>query len=292
MSNLITVARVQQYRANVQTKYQRQGSLLHNAVRFQEIKAKYHFWELLAQTAATKKTVRHGPTILVNSQHERRRSEFSDYEWSDLIDSEDKLRMIIDPESDYVTNASYAMGRALDQEIINSFDALAYEGETGSSSVAWAVDGPGGTGNIIVNGGTGLTVGKLRQTMQLLDSANVGPMDRFFAMSPIGKQDLLEDAQVTSTDFASVKALVNGEVDTYMGFKFIMHTGLSKAANIRTCWAWSKNAVGVHTPNELSVDIGPRRDLSNAIQVLVKGSYGAVRIQGAGVVQIDIDESA
>lgn len=290
MSNLITVARVQQYRNNVEIKYQRMGSLLRDSVRYQEIKAKYHFWELLAQTAAVKKTTRHGATILVNSQHQRRRSEFSDYEWADLIDSEDKLRMLIEPESDYVTNAAYAMGRALDTEIIAAFDATAYEGETGSTSTAWATEAP--AANIIANGGTGLTVGKLRSAMQALDSANVPNGDRFIAISPIGKQDLLEDAQVTSTDFNTVRALVNGEIDTYMGFKFIVHTGLSKASNIRTLWAWHKNAIGVHTPNELSVDVGPRRDLSNSTQVLVKGSYGAVRIQASGVVQIDIDESA
>ena len=290
MSNLITVARVQQYRANVEIKFQRQGSLLRNAVRFAEVKAKYHFWELLAQTAAVKKTTRHGATILVNSQHQRRRSEFSDYEWADLIDSEDKLRMLIDPESDYVTNAAYAMGRALDQEIIDAFSATAYEGETGSTSTAWTSDAPGE--NTIADGGTGLTVGKLRTAMQALDSSNVPMSDRFIVISPIGKQDLLEDAQVTSSDFNTVKALVNGEINTYMGFTFITHTGLTIASNIRSCWAWHKSAMGVHTPNELSVDIGPRRDLSNSTQVLVKGSYGAVRIQGPGVVQIDIDETA
>ena len=43
-----------------------------------------------------------------------------DYEYADLIDNQDKIRTLIDPTSSYALAAAYAIGRAMDDEIISA----------------------------------------------------------------------------------------------------------------------------------------------------------------------------
>ena len=140
-----------------------------------------------------------------------------DYEYADLIDKQDKVRTLIDPTSGYALAAAYALGRAQDDEIIAAATGTAYTGETGSTST------PLGASQAITESGTdGLTLAKLRSAKELLDLGNVDPsIPRFLVIGSRQLSDLLNVTSVTSSDFNSVKALVNGELDTFMGFKFI-----------------------------------------------------------------------
>ena len=111
MSNTITVAHIKGFENLITLKYQQDGSVMASRVRQKPSSAKYEFFELIAPTAMVKKTVRHGATPLVNSQHSRRRAEKTDYEWADLVDKEDLSRMLVNPTSAYAQNASMSAGR-------------------------------------------------------------------------------------------------------------------------------------------------------------------------------------
>ena len=287
MSTTITTAQVQQYRRNVQIKYQQEGSMLRPFVRMEQTQARYHFFDLLAPTAAVKNVGRHADTPLVNSQHERRRAEMSDYDWADLIDNQDRVRILIDPQGSYVMNAVMALGRSQDQEIITAFDAAAAEGESGATSTAFPA------GNEI--GGTGIpfSVDILRQAKKFFDDGNVPPGNRHIMCAPEQIQRLLAETEVTSSDFAVVKALVMGDVDTFVGFKFHMLDPalVTLSGTERTCFAWHERAMGIAMGMDINVDVGPRRDKRNAMQVYVSGVLGAVRIEDAGVLRIIADEA-
>jgi hypothetical protein len=96
---------------------------------------------------------------------------------------------------------------------------------------------------------------------------------------------------VTSADYNTIKALVNGTLDTFMGFKFKIVKRLPLASNIRTCVAWVKGAIR-RIKGSMMSDISIRKDLSMATQIYSKWNLGATRVYDEGVVQIDCDESA
>lgn len=237
-------------------------------------------------TAAVERTTRHSDTPFVAMGHDRRWVYPTDYEWATLIDSQDKLRMIADPTSTYVQSAIKALGRAEDQLIITAATGAAATGKSGGTSTSIT--------NTIAHGSTGLTVDKLRQALYLLEDDDVDPEmeDLFFVISPKGKQQLLETTEVTSSDYAAVKALVSGQLDTFLGFKFITHTGLTVASNIRTCFAYARSGLHLGIWDDVMATVSIRNDKSYAAQPYVKQTMGAVRLEESKVVKVDIDETA
>lgn len=135
MSNQITTAFVQQYSSNVQMLSQQMGSVLREAVDVESVVGKNAFFDQVGKTTAQLRTSRHADTPQVDTPHSRRRVTLADYEWADLIDNADKVRLLIDPTSSYAKAAAAAMGRAMDDVIIAALGGTAYTGETGSTSV-------------------------------------------------------------------------------------------------------------------------------------------------------------
>lgn len=308
MSQQVTTAFVQQFRSNVQHLSQQKGSRLRMGVRNETQVGKSEFFDQLGATAAVKKSGRHTPTPRVDSQHARRRVTLNDYEWADLIDKQDKIRMLIDPTSEYAQAAAWALGRSQDDEIIAAALGVAYTDETGSTQVNL------GTGNRVaaVAGAahSNLNVNALIETKFVLDQADVDPdEERYFAINASGIASLLQQTQVTSHDYNSVKALVEGKIDTFMGFKFIRierllatanaftfdtttglynsgGTAVSLGSTIKSCFAWAKSGLLLSSGMEISGRIDERPDMSYATQVYACGSFGATRMEEAKVVEI------
>ena len=286
MSIQSTTAFVQQYSANVQMLSQQKGSLLRDAVRVESMTGKNAFFDQIGQATAQKRTTRHGDTPQMDTPHARRRVSLVDYEYADLIDEQDKVRMLIDPTSSYAQAAAFAMGRAMDDEIIAAATGTAFTGETGSTSTALPA------GQQIADGGTDLTLAKLRTAKKTLDLSSVDPsITRYIAVSPEQIDALLGDTNVTSADFNSVRALVTGELDTYMGFKFIVSNRLAKSGNIRSCFAWAEDGLALAIGKDVNARIDERADKGYATQVYYCMSIGSTRMEEDKVVQIDCDES-
>jgi hypothetical protein len=287
MSIEVTTAFVQQYSANVQMLSQQKGSLLRDAVRVESMTGKNAFFDQVGKATAQKRTTRHADTPQIDTPHARRRVTLVDYEYADLIDEQDKVRMLIDPTSAYAQAAAFALGRAMDDEIISAALGTAFTGETGSTSTALPA------GQQIANGGTDLTVAKLRTAKKTLDLASVDPsIPRYIAVGPDQIEALLGDTNVTSSDFNTVKALVQGEVNQFMGFTFIVSNRLSKAGNIRSCFAWAEDGLALAIGKDVMARIDERSDKGYATQVYYCMSIGSTRMEEEKVVQIDCDESA
>tara|TARA_R100000951_G_scaffold115970_1_gene125914 strand:- start:3230 stop:4090 length:861 start_codon:yes stop_codon:yes gene_type:complete len=286
MSLNITTAFVQQYSANVQMLSQQMGSLLRDAVRVESVTGKNAYFDQIGKVTAVKRTSRHSDTPQIDTPHARRRVSMDDYEFADLIDDQDKVRMLIDPTSAYAQAAAASMGRQMDDVIITAATGAANTGETGSTSTSMLA------GHQIANGGADLTVAKLRTAKKTLDLASVDPsIQRYIAVGPDQIDSLLGDTNVTSSDFNTVKALVQGEIDTFMGFKFITSNRLSKSGNIRTCFAWAEDGLALAVGKDVMARVDERSDKGYATQVYYCMSIGATRMEEEKVVQIDCDES-
>jgi hypothetical protein len=67
----------------------------------------------------------------------------------------------------------------------------------------------------------GLSLEALMDTAKQLDKNHVPKQDRVIICSSDQLHNLLKNTKVTSADFNTVKALVNGQIDSFYGFKFI-----------------------------------------------------------------------
>jgi len=296
MSIQIDAALVQAYQSNIDIQFQQRGSRLRSAVRMETQNAEFEFYDRIGPTDAVEVNSRHADTPLIDTPHSRRRVGLRDFDWADLIDSQDRIRMLADPTSPYTLNAVYALGRKMDDVIIAAATATANTGKTGSGTAPFP-----GSSEVAVNNveagpasNSNLTIGKLRRVRFLLDSqeaSNEPEKDLFGVVSPAQIQSLLRSTEVTSSDFNSVRALVNGEIDTFMGFNFIRSNRLTIAAGIRDCLFWERQGMLLAVGKEITTDVGPRRDKRNTTQVYVCASFNSTRMWEEKVLRVKCDET-
>tara|TARA_Y100000994_G_scaffold249485_1_gene261457 strand:- start:4343 stop:5200 length:858 start_codon:yes stop_codon:yes gene_type:complete len=285
MSTQITTAFVNQFSANVTMLSQQQGSLLRDTVDSESVNGEKAFFDQIGSAAAALRTTRHGDTPLMETPHDRRMVTLNDYEYADLIDDQDRIRMLASPESSYAKAAANALGRAMDDAIITAFNASAKTGKSGSTSTALPA------GNVIAHGSAGLTVAKLITAKKLLDAGSVDPsINRYIVVSPEQIEDLLNTTSVTSADFNTVKALATGTVDSFVGFKFIVSNRLKDDGTSRQCYAWAEDGMKLAIGKDIKAEITQRPDKSYATQVYYCASFGATRMEEAKVIQVLCNE--
>ena len=302
MSSEITVARVQQYKAEVMHLSQQKGSRLSGAVRNESQQGKSAFYDRLGAATAVVRSSRHADTPQIDSAHSRRRVTLVDYEWADLIDKEDLRRLLMNPAGKYAEAAAWALGRAKDNKIIAEADGSAYGGEDGSTPVAHP-----NSQKYAFNDATnfdGVNVIGLRAIKRVLDGNDVDEsIPRHAAINSIGMESLLGENQVVSADYNTIRALVMGDVDTYMGFKFhrlealgtqtaalsgspttgAVGSGSSLIAD-RKCIFWAQDGLLLATSADISAEIDRRSDKSYATQVYASMGIGATRMEEEKVV--------
>lgn len=294
MSNQITTAFVQQYSSNVQMLSQQMGSYLRGAVDVESVVGKNAFFDQVGKTTAQLRTSRHADTPQLDTPHSRRRVSLADYEWADLIDNADKVRLLIDPTSSYAKAAAAAMGRAMDDVIIAALGGTAFSGETGSTSVPLPSGQKPYTASQGNDAAGGLSITKLLEAKKILDLADVDPsIQRYFVCGPTQISNLLGTTQITSSDFNTVKALAQGQVDSFLGFKFIVSNRLvfdATNTDDRLCYAFTQDAIKLAIGQDVIARIDERADKSYSTQVYYAMSIGATRMEEEKVVQIACDE--
>ena len=290
MSTQITTSFVEQYSANVSLLAQQTGSKLRNAVDVESIRGKSAFFDQIGVTAAQLRTSRHGSTPQIDTPHSRRKLSLSTYEWGDLVDDADKVRMLIDPTSTYAKAAAAAMNRSIDDTIITAMNASANTGVSGGTSTAL----PSSQKTATSDQSDGLTIDKLRSAKYILDNNDEdSSLKRFIVCGPKQIQDLLEVTEVTSSDYAVVKALATGTIDSFLGFQFITSTRLNKDstyATDRLVFAFTEDAIKLAIGKDVTAKISERADKSYSTQVYYAMDLGATRMQETSVVQIPCNE--
>jgi hypothetical protein len=290
MSINITTAFVEQYSSNVTMLSQQMGSKLRGAVDVETVRGKNAFFDQIGSVAAQARSSRHGDTPRLDTPHSRRRVSLADYEWADLIDDLDKVRMLIDPTSAYARAAAAAMGRSMDDVIIAALGGSADTGVAGGTPVPL----PAGQKVSTAQQTDGLTVAKLLSAKYILDAADVDPsIKRYIVVGPKQIQDLLNTTEVKSSDFNTVKALAQGDINSFMGFDFIMSTRLPfDATNTddRLVYAFTADAIKLAIGSDVKARIDERNDKSYATQVYYSMAIGATRMEEEKVVQIPCNE--
>lgn len=285
---------VQQYTTNVQLLVQQKGSRLRNAVMVgQHYGKQAAAVDQYAAVNASKRTGRYQPLVPFDVQNDRRWVSPVDYDWNDLVDNFDKLRLLNDPMSMYVQSGANALLRAMDDEIIAAFFGTAKTGETGSSSTVFL------TGNQVpVSQGaaaaSGLSVAKLIEARRLLMSheVDIDADPLFCVISAKQHANLLNEIQVVNTDYNNSAVLVNGKVDSFLGINFIHSERLPvDGSSYRRVPVFAKSGMHLGIWNDVMTDISQRKDLSSLPwQVLVQGTFGATRLEEKKIIELPCAE--
>lgn len=205
----------------------------------------------------------------------------ADYNAAEYSDIFSQAKVNFDERQELVQVVAGAMGRRQDQMIL---DAL-----TASSTSLTVANSIGGSN-------TNMNITKLREAKRLMDKNNVPPDGRHIIIHANGLANLLSETSVTSSDFNSVKALVQGELNTFLGFMFHVlgdrsEGGLVVDASLdRSCFAFHKDAVGY------GEGIGMRTEINYVAEktswlVNEVFSAGAVAIDDEGIVKITCRET-
>lgn len=215
-----------------------------------------------------------------------------DGEIDQLIDSFDELKTIVDPKSDYVTNAANAVGRGFDDCLIAAAFGTAYTGQdaNGLVSETFSTSSYGITDSFSATAGVGMTVAKLIEAKRIFRH-NENDLDADPLTLIVGSQqesDFLRLAQVTSRDFNPNPVLVEGKVVRFMGFDIVYSERLqTNAANDRLCIAFVRSGMYLGIWTDMTNRVSIRNDLSSEpYDLYTKVSFGATRTQPGKVVQI------
>lgn len=299
MSYQVPVHFVQSYSSNVAMLLQQKGGKLADKVSQGSYTGKSaKAVEQIGPVKPVKNLSRHSDTPLISTPGDSRWVFPNDYEWADLIDQQDRLRMLIDPQSGYTQNGVMSLRRAQDDEILQAFFSASATGENGTVSTTF----PAGQIVGVNTGGTAsnLNVAKLRAAKRLLMAAGVDLENEevFMAITSADHDALLNETQVVSLDFNSRPALVDGRVTSFMGINFVPVEFTDTAAyqtetvaamtsgSNRLLPVWVRSGMHLGTWGDVTTRVDVRPDKRYSTQVYAKASYGATRLEEKRVVQV------
>ena len=294
MTDSITTAFVTQFNTNAALLTQQKMSRLRGAVTsYSLIGEKAEVLEQFGQTAAVTGLGRHADTPIIDVPQDRRWCFPTDADWGYMIDSQDKLRMLIDPTSPITMAGSAAMNRAMDDVIAAAIFGTSRTGKDGSTNTTLPA------GNVVANdvgasAATGMNVAKLREARRLLRRAEVDfeTEEVYCALCADKENDLFQETLVINRDYNGGDAPAQrGSLPGYQGIKFIHSerfvggSALTGATPYQVP-VWCKNGVALGIWNDITTNVAQVPTKRFNYMAYMKMTIGATRLEEPRVIQI------
>lgn len=311
MSQAITTAMVNTFKMNVFHLAQQKGSILRNEVRTESQSAEAAFYDYLGPVEAREKVGRHSQVEYTDTPHGRRMVTMRSFYHADLVDTDDKIKVLQNPESEYTKAFKMAMGRKIDDIIIEGLLGDAWAGKKGENKVVL----PDSQKLVAHNGSalSGLNVKTLRAIRKKFNKNEVGDEPIVMPITAEELDHMLGETEITSSDYAAIKALVQGEVNTFMGIRFkrierlpmtdVTYTTIDgsngsltggsltlNAGEGRRCIAFQKSGILLAIGKDVvgRIDALPQMHYSN--QVYFEMMMGAARMEEVKVMEVIVKE--
>jgi len=214
----------------------------------------------------------------LNVSYSQVTASMSDYIAAEYSDIFHQAKVNFDERRELVQVVGNAIGRRMDQLVIDALNAAS---------------SPSTVGTDIGGVGTNLNLAKLLAAKKALDAKNVPAEGRCMVIHANGLAALLDETELTSSDFATVKALSMGEINTFLGFKFIMlgdrDEGGLPLPSTRTSFAFHRDAIGLGISMNQKSEINYVPEKTSFL-VASMFSAGAIAIDDEGIVKISSTE--
>lgn len=267
----------------VKHEYQTMGSLRRKVTNRTGVVGDTYKFRKMGRGLATKKVAPSQQVVPMDVTHTLQTATLENWVAPEYTDIFDQAEVNFSERQELAYTIAAGLSRREDQIVIDAMDgAGAYAGTI--------TEDIGGTG-------TDLNPAKLRRAARLLNDNGVPMSGRVMLHGAFQLEALLANTEVTSTDFNSVKALVNGEVNTFMGFEFHMiddrsayEGGLSVTGDVRDCYAFHRDAIGYASAMEPRARADWVADRTSWLSIgMLKA--GAVVRDTDGVVKVQCDEA-
>jgi hypothetical protein len=287
MPGIITEAFVQQFADNFMHVAQQTQSRFERCVSLETgIVGMSKSINRLGQRTAQRRLSRHGDTPINDQDHSTRFVDLFDWEDGDMVDDQDKIRMLVDPTSDYIKAMVASMNRAKDDVIVT---ALGGNSRASSGNIALP-----STQKIAV-GTTGLTKAKIIQARSIFrqnEADEEAGEELFIGYSSTALSDVLNDATLTSADYMAVKMLQEGSLNgKWLGFTWVPSERFVKSGTTRFLYAWAKSGVKLGVGKDTTTKVGEDPGKGFNVRIYAKQSIGGVRVEEEKVVEIGAKES-
>lgn len=294
MSQNLVALYGREYATNVELLLQQMGSKLAGTVDTGSYKGDQASpVDQLGAVEATVVTSRFAPITRTDALTDRRWVFPTDYHIPQQIDNFDKLRLLSDPQSKYVTNAVLGLGRKKDLEICQAFTGTAKTGTNGGTSTIFTA-----ANEVDVNtGGTNTRINfdKIRAVKELMMAKHIDfdYEEAYIGITAKDHSALLNEVQLTSTNFKGGDApvLQSGKITEFLGFKFV-HCELIETVmagtNEVTLPVWVKSGMHLGMWNDITVHLSERNDLTSIPwQAYCYMTIGATRLEENKVYAIE-----
>ena len=295
MSQQVTTAFVKKFTAGIRLLQQQLDNRLREGVMIDStVPGDRAFYDQLSATAMSEVTNRHGDTEHTDTPHARRMVTMKTYEVADLVDRADIRRLLNNPINGYSRSMASAANRQFDDIIIDAFNAAAGTGVDGATSVPfdttnyqWEADSSPSTGT-----GVALTLAGLMKVRQVFEAAenmeDDGDNKWFACLDSASREDLLTVDEIRSSDYNTIRALVQGQVDQFLGFTFLKSQRLNSHASGATLlpfWVKKSMQLGISEESRSFIDVLPSK--RHSTQVRYEMDAGATRMDEVGVVILE-----
>jgi hypothetical protein len=280
MSTSLSSAAIASFDAEVKHAYQDKTSKMRDRVRVRTgVVGSTHRFPKLGSGLATKR-VPQTDVIPMNLAHTNATVTLEDWNAAEYTDVFNDAKVNFSERQELASSIAGAIARREDQLIIDALEATAT-----SLTVASSIGGAN----------TDLNVAKLRRASRLLGDNQVGEDEEItYVGSYIGREALLGETETTSSDFNTIKALVNGDISSFMGMNFVWMAsraegGLDLTSGDRSTFAFAKSAIGhaIGMDQRMEVNYIPTKTSWLANMLF---SAGSIEIDAGGVVDITCDE--
>ena len=284
MSINLSNAAVQQFDDLVKHEYQARGRLRECVTLRTGVTGDTYQFTRMGQGIAYQKATQADVTPM-NVDHNRQPCILNPWNADEYTDIFNNDEVNFSEQKELAKTIGKALQRREDQIIIDAINGGTY------STTPTGAD----QGLDIVTGAAGLTMNKLREINERFQDLEVDadPSEKIIAVTPKGIRDLLEDPEVTSSDYNrnAVGGLLDGTIEVYMGMTFkVLGTrtegGLPVVTDQRA-FAWHKDAVGYAVGN---IDMMTRVDwVAHKKAWLSAGSLrsGACIRENAGIIRVN-----
>lgn len=292
----ISEAYIETFEENVRHLAQQSITKLRPYITEKSKQTEKHNWDRLAQSAARQKSNPRVATPMGGDKvgaigstdgldWSRRVSITETWHTGEVVELEDPIQMLIDPNAAVTQNLAMNMRRAMDDIIISSALADAMQGDGTTIAFPAAQKIGDGTGVIALD--------SILAVQELFVKNDIDPdIPKVIVIGPTQQRKLMQLLEVTSADYQSVKALATGKLPNFMGFTWVVSTRLqAPVAGQISCLAFSPRGIGMHVAADITAKVGERTDMSFAWQFYCKFSCGAVRVEDEHIVQLHLKDT-
>jgi hypothetical protein len=277
MSRFLSSVAQTEFDSEVKHAYQKAGLLRGTVTLRTGVTGDTYKFRLMGKGLAQQRPASSSDVTPMDINHSQPQATLTNWYAPEYTDIFDKAEVNFDEQRELAQTIAGALGRREDQLILDAIDDATGIAGTVSEDI-------GGTNSK-------LNTAKVRRASRFLNAKGVPNSERYLVHTAGQLEDMLASEEATSSDFNSVKALVNGELNTFVGFKWILiedraEGGIRDESSEDRAFAYHKMAVG----HAVGLDIRQETNyIPEKVSWLANGilKAGAVTRDPEGIVEIE-----